>query len=146
MKEEAKRKLQQPIHLVFRHSLALFISISISLIMLTSSVPTQMDKFLVAHWPFDENSGDKIIDATGNGNEGKTNSAKWVEGKFKSALEFNGKDNHVVIPDSKDLDLAQELTLSAWVKFQELKAGVWKNLVRKEGHMLLRSPVKISYK
>ena len=105
-----------------------------------------MDKFLVAHWPFDENSGDKIIDATGNGNEGKINSAKWVEGKFKSALEFNGKDNHVVIPDSKDLDLVQELTLSAWVKFQELKAGAWKNLVRKEGHMLLRSPVKISYK
>ena len=101
--------------------------------MLTSSVPAQMDKFLVAHWPFDENSGDKTIDATGNGNDGKINGGKWVEGKFKAALEFNGKDDHVVIPDSKDLDLAQEPTLSAWAKFQELKAGAWKNLVRKEG-------------
>jgi len=100
---------------------------------LTSSVPAQMDKFLVAHWPFDENSGDKTIDATGNGNDGKINGGKWVEGKFKAALEFNGKDDHVVIPDSKDLDLAQEPTLSAWAKFQELKAGAWKNLVRKEG-------------
>ena len=122
-----------PIHLVFSHWLTIFISISISLIELTPSVPAQMDKFLVAHWPFDENSGDKTIDATGNGNDGKINGGKWVEGKFKAALEFNGKDDHVVIPDSKDLDLAQELILSAWVKFQELKAGAWKNLVRKEG-------------
>ena len=122
-----------PIHLVFSHWLTIFISISISLIVLTPSVPAQMDKFLVAHWPFDENSGDKTIDATGNGNDGKINGGKWVEGKFKAALEFNGKDDHVVIPDSKDLDLAQEPTLSAWAKFQELKAGAWKNLVRKEG-------------
>ena len=77
--------------------------------------------------------GIKTIDATGNGNDGKINGGKWVEGKFKSALEFNGKDDHVVIPDSKDLDLAQELTLSAWVKFQELEADAWKNLVRTEG-------------
>ena len=41
--------------------------------------------------------------------------------------------DHVVIPDSKYLDLAQELTLSAWVNFQELEADAWKNLVRKEG-------------
>jgi len=122
-----------PIHLVFSHWLTIFISISISLIVLTPSVPAQMDEFLVTHWPFDENSGDKTIDATGNGNDGKINGGKWVEGKFKAALEFNGKDDHVVIPDSKDLDLAQEPTLSAWAKFQELKAGAWKNLVRKEG-------------
>ena len=122
-----------PIHLAFSHWLTIFISISISLIVLTPSVPAQMDEFLVAHWPFDENSGDKTIDATGNGNDGKINGGKWVEGKFKAALEFNGKDDHVVIPDSKDLDLAQEPTLSAWAKFQELKAGAWKNLVRKEG-------------
>ena len=44
--------------------------------MLTPSVPAQMDEFLVAHWPFDENSGDKTIDATGNGNDGKINGGK----------------------------------------------------------------------
>ena len=69
-----------------------------------------MDKFLVAHWPFDEHSGDKIIDVTGNGDDGKINGGTWVAGKCKSALEFNGKADHVVIPDSKDLDWAQELT------------------------------------
>ena len=84
----------------------------------------------VLHFNFD---GNNAKDLSGNGNDGKINGGKWVEGKFKAALEFNGKDDHVVIPDSKDLDLAQELILSAWVKFQELKAGAWEKLVRKEG-------------
>ena len=35
--------------------------------------------------------GIKTIDATGNDNDGKINGGKWVTGKFKSALEFNGK-------------------------------------------------------
>ena len=48
-----------PIHLSFSHGLTIFIWISISLIVLTSSVLAQADKCLVVHWPFDENSGDK---------------------------------------------------------------------------------------
>ena len=76
---------------------------------------------LVAYWPFDEGNGKKAIDVTGNGHDGEfVGSPKWVDGKFGTALEFNGADNHVAVADDDALDLAENLTFMAWFSPSEV--------------------------
>ncbi|HRR96284.1 MAG TPA: hypothetical protein P5150_06095 [Candidatus Ratteibacteria bacterium] len=48
------------------------------------------EKGLVAYWSFDEGSGDIVKDNSSNGNNGKINGAKWVEGVRGYGLEFDG--------------------------------------------------------
>lgn len=70
---------------------------------------------VVAGWLFEEGAGNKIVDSSGNGNAGDIEgSPGWVNGKFGKALDFDGSGDHVIIPDSNSLELA-ELTLAAWV-------------------------------
>ncbi|MCK4348653.1 MAG: LamG domain-containing protein, partial [Thermoplasmatales archaeon] len=40
----------------------------------------------------------------------------WVDGKIGSALDFDGIDDYVEVPDSASLDITEEITIEAWVK------------------------------
>ena len=51
-------------------------------------------------WLFNEGKGNTAKDSSGNGNDGDIHGAKWVDGKFGKALEFNGADNWVEVPHS----------------------------------------------
>ena len=51
-------------------------------------------------WLFNEGKGGTAKDSSGNGNDGEIHGAKWVDGKFGKALEFNGTDNWVEVPHS----------------------------------------------
>ena len=42
----------------------------------------------VGIWLFDEGKGGVAADTSGNGNDGEITGAKWAEGKFGDALEF----------------------------------------------------------
>ncbi|MCE2402955.1 LamG domain-containing protein [Candidatus Poribacteria bacterium] len=73
------------------------------------------EKGLVAYWAFDEGTGKAATDATGNGHNGEFNGApKWVDGKFGTALEFDGEDDYVAVADDDALDLTDSITLMAW--------------------------------
>ena len=70
---------------------------------------------LVAYWPFDEGKGKEAMDVTGNGHDGElVDSPKWVEGKFGTALEFDGAGSRVGVADDDALDLEKNVTLMAW--------------------------------
>ena len=70
---------------------------------------------LVAHWRFDEGSGDVAYDTSGNGHDGTINGApNWVPGVGGSALEFDGTDDYVGTGESL-LDNMSEFTLAFWV-------------------------------
>src|SRR5947209_5299085 len=46
---------------------------------------------LVAAYGFDEGSGTRVADASGNGNSGTISNATWsTAGKYGGALQFNG--------------------------------------------------------
>ncbi len=60
---------------------------------------------LVAHWTFDEGSGNIAYDSSGNGNDGTINGAEWDAGKYGPALHFNGQDNYVEVPTSDSLEI-----------------------------------------
>ena len=70
---------------------------------------------LVLYLPFD---GD-IEDASGNENHGevKKGKAKWTDGKFGKAMEFDGA-THIEIPDKPDsgFDNVSGFTVEVWVK------------------------------
>jgi len=67
-------------------------------------------------WLFDEGSGDTAKDSSVNKNNGTLKSGpKWVDGKFGKALEFDGKDDYVEVPDNDTLNVTA-ITLAAWVK------------------------------
>jgi len=71
---------------------------------------------LVAEWHFDEGSGNVLGDSSGNGNDGTIYGATWTtDGKFASALQFDGND-YIVIPDSPELSggAGKNMTVEYW--------------------------------
>ncbi len=79
-----------------------------------------LDTGLVGHWTFDEGSGATAYDRSGNGNNGTLiNAPVWISGINGGALQFNGNNSYVNIPDPVsgilDFDINSNFTLSAWV-------------------------------
>lgn len=69
-------------------------------------------------WHLNESSGN-IIDTSGNGNDGANDGANYgADGRFLTALDFNGTGDIIHGPPSNDItgDNLQTVTLSAWVK------------------------------
>ena len=102
--------------LAFSYTLASLAAASFLCIVLGQCYAIGVDKHTVALWLFDEEKGDTVKDSSGNGNDGVLNGdLKWAEGKYGFGLEGNGKDGHVVVPDSESLDLTEELTIEMWL-------------------------------
>jgi glucose/arabinose dehydrogenase/chitodextrinase len=74
---------------------------------------------LTAGYAFDEASGTTVTDTSGNTNTGSMSGAgltRTTQGKYGSALSFNGASGLVTIPHSASLNLASSYTLEAWIK------------------------------
>jgi hypothetical protein len=72
---------------------------------------------LLGHWKLDdEKSSSTAADSSGHGLTGKlVRNPLWTEGKVGGALTFDGKDGHVELPRSKEMDALQagSYTISA---------------------------------
>jgi len=68
---------------------------------------------------FDKGSGTIAVDSSGNRNDGRIREAKWVEGKYGKALQFNGtRFSSVDLPPSQKI-LGRDVpsgTIALWVK------------------------------
>ena len=91
--------------------LSIFGSVSNSVI--SADVPG-VDEHTVLYLKFDEGSGKEVKELSGNGNDGTITGAEWVEGKFGKALEFKD-DDFIEVIDSESLDIAENITIEAWV-------------------------------
>ena len=92
-----------------------------SLIITSLSIANPAEDGLVGYWSFDEGNGKTAADITGNGHDGEfAGDPKWVAGKFGTALEFDGADDHVVVDDDDALDLTEKITLMAWFSPNEV--------------------------
>ena len=92
---------------------------------------------VVGYWSLDDGAGEEAADLSGNDNTGAVVGASWVDGKVDGALEFDGVDDILVIPDADALDVDSELTITVWVKFNDLPDGAWQNVLRKEGSYVI---------
>ena len=85
-------------------------------------------------WNFDENSGSTTADLSQRHIGTLQGDTTWVMGISGSALRFDGEDDYVQVPHHAALDITgQELTLSAWVKWQgdPSAADHWANIINR---------------
>ncbi|MBC8457274.1 MAG: LamG domain-containing protein [Deltaproteobacteria bacterium] len=69
---------------------------------------------LISAWTFDDGSAK---DCVGNNDGEILGGVEVIEGKFKKALSFNGKDGFVQIQHDKSIEVIEEsYTVSAWIK------------------------------
>ena len=79
---------------------------------------------LVAHWTFDEGSGQTAADSSGNGNDGTLGSTAGVDADDPTwecvaggyALNFDGTDDIVNAGSAATLDDLGPMTIAAWIK------------------------------
>lgn len=71
-------------------------------------------------WKFDDGSGGAAIDSSGSGNHGTLQefnlATAWVEGKSGTALDFDGLSTYVNVGNAPELNPAEAMTISAWIK------------------------------
>jgi len=92
-------------------------------LMLASVSYAEIDlEIAVGIWLFDEGKGDVAKDLSKNGYDGTIKNAKWVEGKFGNALEFNGKDA-CVQTDEQLLESVEEFSIVLWANPGKLTAN-----------------------
>jgi hypothetical protein len=97
----------------------------------------QMKSNLVGLYLFDE-EGDEVTDYSGMGNHGELQGgAERAAGVFGQAMEFNGADAFIEIPDSESLDLTTGLTIAMWININSYSSaggvGVTKESAYKAG-------------
>jgi glucose/arabinose dehydrogenase/chitodextrinase len=87
---------------------------------------------LMAAYAFNEASGATVSDASGNGNTGTINGAtRTTQGRYGSALSFDGLSNLVVINASSTLNVTSAMTLEAWV-FPTVAQSGWRTILQRE--------------
>ena len=87
---------------------------------------------LVAAYGFNEGGGTTVSDVSGNNNNGAITGATWTtQGRFGSALSFNGVNNVVRIASSLSLNVSSAMTLEAWIKPTAAQSG-WRTIMQRE--------------
>jgi len=86
---------------------------------------------LVGYWNFDDGTGTKATDFSGNGKTGTLTGAgglpTWVTGKRGKALNLDGVDDQVILPS---IDLGTTNSGSLWIDYRDSGDGV---LVGRQG-------------
>jgi len=85
---------------------------------------------LVGYWSFNEGTGTKAGDSSGNGNTGTIYGATWADGKRGKALSFDGND-YVAIDDPFENNT--DFTISLWVKNDVINDGSYHGFIGKQG-------------
>ncbi len=87
------------------------------IVIYASAAMAGFDESMVLYLPFDEGSGDLAKDLSNYQNNGTLKGPKWVNGKYGSALSFNGASDFVEVPfsDSLNIDPSKSLTITVWV-------------------------------
>jgi hypothetical protein len=88
---------------------------------------------LIGHWTFDEGSGDKVADSSGNGITGTlVDGPRWSDscaptkagGRNVACLHFDGSTQSVVLADAPVANFSGAISMSAWIKTDAGKTGM----------------------
>ena len=97
---------------------------AVLIISLTVSV-CSADEALVGYWAFEEGEGEDVKDLSGLGNDGIImGQTEWKQGKLGTALAFfKDGQGYVEIVDNETLDIADQITMTAWIKPSDIYIG-----------------------
>ncbi len=88
----------------------------LSLIALGLSTTGFADSGLVAHWTFDEGSGDVARDVTGNGHDATLTGTEWVPSPRGHALRFDAREDAARYGDTASMNMAGDMSLAIWAR------------------------------
>ena len=113
------------------HSLVSLFVITIFISLVSKDIYAQEKANLVGMWLF-EGSGDVIVDSSGNGNDGEMFGGvkRTDDGKLGKGVWFDGKDAHVDIANTEDLN-PETFSLLAWFKLEQ-PTGSWQTIFGKQ--------------
>ena len=89
---------------------------------------------MVSYWTFDEGSGSTAADSVGTNNGQLINGPIWTTGKVGNALQFDGVNDYVAIPDSDNWHFGTgDMAIEGWLKtssngeiiYQGNSEGTW---------------------
>jgi hypothetical protein len=105
----------------------------ISFILVTSLVGNA-SAGLVGHWKLDEGAGTIAHDSSRNENHGTLDGPIWrpSDGQIGGALEFDGNNDCVEVPDDPSFDITNEITVTAWINPGDVID--WRTIVAKYAH------------
>lgn len=118
-----------------KNQLTIIISVTIILFLSVSNLSAKIDSdTVVGIWLLDEGNGNTVKDSSDNGNDGNIVNAKWTDGKFGKALDFNG-GAHVKIQPSESIDDFREgFTYLLWVKPTDAPPNVNTRVIERDWH------------
>lgn len=91
---------------------------------------------LVAYWTFDETNGTVFSDASGHGHNATLQNGTIVSGTpgvVGGAYSFDGVDDFAIVPNASELNLADQVSISAWVNPRTMTfTGGLGRIVRKD--------------
>ncbi|MAE63123.1 MAG: hypothetical protein CMJ18_02520, partial [Phycisphaeraceae bacterium] len=77
----------------------------------------------VAHWRLDETTGYVAADSIGSNHGQVFGAAYWTVGQLLSALEFDGTNDYIEVPDNAVFHVTSALTVTAWIKADAWPSG-----------------------
>jgi len=103
-------------------------------LVLVPSMVSSTSAGLVGHWKLDEGSGTIAYDSSSNENHGTLHGPIWrpSDGQIGGALEFDGTDDYVEVPDDKSFDITKEITVTAWIN--PVDVADWRTIISKFAH------------
>jgi len=92
------------------------------------TIPAFLKQSMALHYSFDGDRGDTVKDQSANGNNGTIHNAKLVDdARVGKGLKLDGENSYVHIPNSKSLEIREELTVCTWVKLDSFGPGGYGN-------------------
>jgi len=120
-----------------------FLSIIIILFALFCAIPAHagiifrpvFNSGLVGYWSFEEGSGTKVGDMSGNGNNGTWagSGSHWTDGKFGKGGSFNGINDYVDCGTGASLNITSVITVGAWVYLSSAPTEIRYILGKRDG-------------
>ncbi len=91
------------------------------------------DPTLVGWWKLDEGAGTEIFDSSRYENDSNlvSTTLAWTDGRVNGALQFNGTSDYVEFGRSESLNIRDAVTVTLWVRTDNVGDGVRKALVMK---------------
>ena len=98
----------------------------ITLTLITSGYAiADFDKDLVVYFTFDNITGKRILDESGNGLDAEVvKDTKFVKGKYGNGIHIiNDTEDCVNVPTADELEISEEITMMAWVYHENWKGS-----------------------
>jgi len=93
------------------------------------TIHAQDDSDLIASWTFEDGSAH---DTSGNNHDGSIYGTQMITGTKGDALQFNGVDDYIEIPNSPEFNGLTEITVACWFKVNGF--DVWEPILNKGGY------------